>query len=319
MLPLTYEPGSGSPQRLPAVYQTRGHSTESSPVAGVLFGTALVAAGAWITLCGLRILKLGGRLNIPHEMLVPIGAVGIGAGLFMWVHTWLRRQDDLHHRAIRLRHPDEPALADYPWNPEGTPSRLRHEAVRRTLIACFLALFLTPFNYVAFAEKDPHLMMQVIVGLFDLIILYLIGDTVPRWARVCKFGEAVLRFERFPLSTREPVKLAWTAPAGCTGMATGSFTLRAIREWVEVERRGKSRHTRIIHEQQWSGAWKIASAAPIVPGQVCELTFELPENAPSSALRADRPLFWELEVDLQLPGLNFKDTYLVPIYGPRRA
>jgi hypothetical protein len=32
-------------------------------------------------------------------------------------------------------------------------------------------------------------------------------------------------------------------------------------------------------------------------------------------LSADRPLFWELEVKLGLPGVAFNETYLVPIYG----
>ena len=28
-------------------------------------------------------------------------------------------------------------------------------------------------------------------------------------------------------------------------------------------------------------------------------------------------MFWELEVMLDLPGLDFNDTYLVPIYGAK--
>jgi hypothetical protein len=35
----------------------------------------------------------------------------------------------------------------------------------------------------------------------------------------------------------------------------------------------------------------------------------------STRLSADKPLFWELEVKLKLPGLDFSETYLVPIYG----
>jgi hypothetical protein len=32
-------------------------------------------------------------------------------------------------------------------------------------------------------------------------------------------------------------------------------------------------------------------------------------------LSAEKPVFWEFEVKLDLPGLDFQETYLVPIYG----
>jgi hypothetical protein len=43
--------------------------------------------------------------------------------------------------------------------------------------------------------------------------------------------------------------------------------------------------------------------------------YELPPDARTTHLDAGKPLFWELEVKLELPGLNFNETYLVPVYG----
>jgi hypothetical protein len=45
----------------------------------------------------------------------------------------------------------------------------------------------------------------------------------------------------------------------------------------------------------------------------------LPDDARATDLRANRPIFWELEAQLDLPGLDFKETYLVPIYGPKTS
>lgn len=319
MLPLTYEPGAGNPRRLSENVQARGHASGFSTPGGFLFGGVFIGIGIFVSLFGLRIIEPGGRLNVPHWVLIPIGSVFAGAGLFVWAKTWIQHRADHRHARIKLWHPDEPALADHPWNPSGQPSRLREHAVQATLVAVFFLLFLTPFNYIAFATRDTPWLMQAIVGLFDLLTVYLLYDTALRWGRAGKFGQAFLRFGRFPFSTREPVTLAWIAPAGCTGEATGRFTLRSVREWYETTGHGKSRHTRLVHEQQWSGTWLIATPARITPGQVCELLFELPAEAPSTALHAERPFFWELEVALSLPGLDFTETYLVPVYGPKRT
>jgi len=319
MSPLTYEPGFGNPKRLSDNVRPRGHATGFSSPGGFVFGGVFVGIGVFLVLFGLRIVEPGGRLNVPHWVLIPVGAVFAGAGLFTWVKIWRQRQADHRHEQIRLWHPDEPALADYPWDPAGQRSRLREHAVRATLITGFFLLFLTPANYIAFFTKDAPWPMQAIIGLFDLVTLYLFYDAALRWGRACKFGQAFLRFDRFPFSTREPVKLVWIAPAGCAGEATGRFTLRSVREWYETTGGGKSRNTRLVHEQQWSGSWMIATPARITPGEVCELVFELPADAPSTALHAERPFFWELEVALSLPGLDFTETYLVPVYGPKRT
>jgi hypothetical protein len=179
-------------------------------------------------------------------------------------------------------------------------------------------LFLVPFGHVAFWENNPHWLFSGLVGLFDLITLYLLFDLCLRWGRALKFGQAVLRFESFPYSTRKPVKLTWVAPTGCRGSATGNFTLRAIREWHEAKGAGENRSSRLVHEQQWSGTWEISEPTHVTSGQHYSFTFDLPENAPSTAMQAERPLFWEFEVTLRLPGLDFNDIYLVPIYGPAR-
>lgn len=317
MLPLTYEPGFGNPQRLSGRTQARGARTGMSTGGGLVFGGVFVAVGTFIVLLGLRVIEPGGRLHVPHAVLIPAGAAFSLAGLFVWGNVWRQHRAERRHTQMRAWHPEEPALADHPWDPAGSHSQLRQHAVKATLLAIFFILFLTPGNYIVFHENAPWFARGGVV-LFDLITLYLLFDAGLRWGRALKFGRAVLRFERFPYRTREPVKLIWIAPVGCDGEATGRFTLRAVREWYETTGSRKSRNTQLVHEQLWAGTWKLESPARIAAGEPCELTFTLPPDAPSTAMHAERPLFWELEVALSLPGLDFTDTYLVPIYGQKR-
>ncbi len=48
-----------------------------------------------------------------------------------------------------------------------------------------------------------------------------------------------------------------------------------------------------------------------------ELCCDLPDDAVTTQLTANQPVFWELEVKLALPGLDFKETYLIPVYKAR--
>lgn len=318
MLPLTYHPGSAQPRRLPNPTQARGYQSGFSPLGGTVFGGAFVAAGTLMILVGLRIIEAGGRLHVPHWVMIPLGAVFALAGLFVWGQTWRHQLVEHRRERIMRRHPDEPALADHDWDPTGSRSALRSQALRATLIAIFFTLFLTPMNYLVFRDHQAPWFARAGLVFFDFVTVYLIGAMIVSWSRVIKFGQAVLRFANFPLRTNEPVRLTWVAPAGCSGAATGGFTLRSIAEWHETTGAGKSRNRRLVHEQRWSGSWRLESPVMLTPGMTCELECTLPADARGTALHAERPQFWQLDVELQLPGLDFKDTYLVPIYGPRR-
>ena len=50
------------------------------------------------------------------------------------------------------------------------------------------------------------------------------------------------------------------------------------------------------------------------PNQEQAVAFMVPPDAPSTNLRANPPRYWELEVEVDAPGVNFLRTYGVPIY-----
>ena len=79
---------------------------------------------------------------------------------------------------------------------------------------------------------------------------------------------------------------------------------------------GKNQTVSLIHEEIWSAKWFIEQPRNFPLNEAVELVYEVPADASPTQLSADRPLFWELEVNLNLPGLDFIETYLVPIYGP---
>ena len=80
---------------------------------------------------------------------------------------------------------------------------------------------------------------------------------------------------------------------------------------------GKNQTVTLVHEEIWSAKWILDQPRNLQLKEDVELRYELPADALPTQLNADKPRFWELEVKLDLPGLDFSETYLVPFYGSR--
>jgi hypothetical protein len=157
-------------------------------------------------------------------------------------------------------------------------------------------------------------MVKAIVSLFDLILIAVWVQVVMALGRALKFGGSRVEFVRFPYRVAEPVIIRWQAAAGISGPRKGNFTLRCVEEWYESSGSGSDHSRYLVHEEVWSGTWQVERELDMVAGKMLELKFTPPASAPGSALSAAKPVFWELEVKLDLPGFDFVETYLVPVY-----
>ena len=72
---------------------------------------------------------------------------------------------------------------------------------------------------------------------------------------------------------------------------------------------------RYSQEEIWSSVGIVKRLEDLGPGGSIELIYILPPEALGTQINRYEPRFWELEVKLDLPGLNFRNSYLVPIYG----
>lgn len=157
-------------------------------------------------------------------------------------------------------------------------------------------------------------MVKGIVILFDLILLAVWWQACLLLGRAIKFGGSRIEFAEFPFRLHKPVVVRWQPASGIVQARKGSFTLRCVEEWFETHGSGKSRSTRMVHEQIWSGTWFLDQAYTFQRGEDIELHFEPGAGTLPTNLHSDRPVFWELEVKLDLPGLDFEKAYLVPVY-----
>lgn len=276
-----------------------------------------MAAGILIILVGTRIIPVDSSgVHAPWWVLTVFGSVFALGGMMVWGMAWRQYVSEQRRRKIVLHHPDEPALADHGWDPRGFEPPRWSRALSALGGAGFLTLFLSIFNWWAFFANGPW-MVKAIVILFDLILLAVWWEAAVRLGRALKFGGSRIEFAHFPYRLNEPVVVHWQPSTGIVHADKGSFTLRCVKEWFERHGSGDNSSTHMVHEEIWSGTWHLDIFQPFTPGKIVEARFEPPDGLPPTHLSADQPVFWEFEVKLGLPGLDFEEVYLLPMYAPK--
>jgi hypothetical protein len=131
------------------------------------------------------------------------------------------------------------------------------------------------------------------------------GFAAPRWSRAVKglAGAAGMSlffsiFNWWAFATDSP----WMVKA-----ITTVFDLLLILIWFDALRR-------VGVAVKFGGSRVEYTRFPYEVGGAVE-RFDPPPDAAPTRLHAPQPVFWEFHVTLDLPGLDFEEIYLVPVYG----
>lgn len=282
---------------------------------GFLFGSVFVAVGAWIILVGTKVLAVNpATVHAPYWVLTVAGVAFALGGFWIWSMAWIQFVAGRRRATAARNYPNEPALADYPWHPDGFEVSEWPLLVKVFALALGLTVFLSMFNWWAFSAGGPW-MIKGIVGLFDLMAFGAWFQAAQQLGRALKFGHSRLEFASFPFRPPNPVVLRWHPVRGIHQVNQGTFTLRCVEEWMERHGSGKNRSVTLVHQELWSAQWILEQPRHFELTDPMELRYALPPSAVPANLGADKPIFWELEVKLDLPGLDFRETYLVPVYA----
>lgn len=302
-------------RRLSGRTEPRGSRTGFSTLGAFGFGGVFVLVGTLVVFVGTKVIPVDPKgVHAPYWILTVFGAVFALAGLMVWGMAWRQYAANRRRTEVMQRYAGEPAVADYNWNPQGFAVN-RWRRPRRALGgAAFLTLFLSIFNYWGFWTQAPW-MVKAIVILFDLVLLAVWWQAFLLLGRAIKFGGSRIEYAEFPFRLTKPVVVRWQPATGIAQARRGSFTMRCVAEWFETHGNGRKRSKRLVHEQIWGGTWFLDREHRFQPHEHLELRFEPGADALPTQLHADRPVFWELEVKLDLPGLDFEETYLVPVYA----
>ncbi|MEM6886177.1 MAG: hypothetical protein AAF571_14205 [Verrucomicrobiota bacterium] len=310
--------GGQSPIRLTGRTTSVGSAT-GLPVWGMgLFGLPFVGFGVWITLMGLEVVDIDpSKVHAPMWIITVAGLVFFFAGLMVW---GMGVRQVLHNKKLRLhaqQNPNIPAMSDYPWDTTGYSPPRWQPFINGLGMAVFMTIFLSMFNWWAFWSGDGVIFVKIIVSVFDLILISVWVATVKSIIHAFKFGKTRLEFGQFPYHTGDWFQVKIQLPAGLERVESAKLVFRCVREFYEVYRTGNKRSKRLVHEQLWAEEQELSGAEIGQWPRFLNATFTIPAAAPGSDITTqaeEKPIFWELEMELKVPGVDLKQQYLVPVY-----
>jgi hypothetical protein len=274
-------------------------------------GLLLTLFGLGMGLVELGIWKIAFTRHGPAWVGTVAAPICLFAGVMLLVAFWVQRRAFARKFSIPMDTMANLALSDFDWDVNGYEPARAGKAIGAAIGSTFLTLFGVVITYLAFKEEDKRVTLGIVGAIVDLIALGAWGAFVLEALRAGKFGRSQIEFTRFPYSIKEGIQIRWRPPTGIAGFRSGQFTLRCVEEWDE--RSGKN--TTNYQDELWSGTWKAEKPGDWVDGESIDFSFILNSEAKRTRLTSeDRRVFWVFEVQLDTPGPNFTQTYLVPIY-----
>jgi hypothetical protein len=281
----------------------------------LLFGLPFFGVGVWITLVGLEMVEVDpSSVHAPMWVLTVVGLIFAASGCLIWSMGWQQyRQLKLLNKQ-KAKYPGEAAMADYPWNRDGyspprwTPARKAWSA------AVFMIVFSSVFNWWAFGSGDGPLPVKIGIGVLDLILVWVVWFAIKRTWHALKFGQTRLVYDEFPYLPGETIQLRIEVPQVLRNGRSATVTLRQVLEYYEISGHGKNRNKRLVHEVKYEDAQELSETDLAQWPGIIRTEWTLPKVATGTQLHAEKPVFWELELKMEVPGLDLEQRYLLPVY-----
>ena len=311
-----------TPEGPPPGERLKGHTDRSGTTIhgwpAVLFGLPFAGVGVAIAvLSALGKMRTSG--DAPPWLGAMMGGMFAMAGLILILHGLRGIVQRSRTARARKTSPGEPWMWDHAWNPMGAEDDSRRQLRRTLQTSIGIAVFLVPFNWVSYVASDAPAAFKLITGIFDLVVIGLFVRAGYLVARRRKYGVSMLRFRRFPFVPGEEVELLLPRLGPIASLDRLEATLRCVQERYEVERSGRNSRSKVVSYAVWSGT------QPSEEGDGRRSTereftwrFTIPAELPGTTLSERPPRYWELEVFAEMPGVDYRKVFLVPVYHDGR-
>jgi hypothetical protein len=253
----------------------------------------------------------------PTPLLLWFGVVFglVGFSLILHGFKGLRLRARVAER--KRAHPDEPWMWDHPWDRFGARGDSARRVRKAFFGAAFLVVFMVPFNYVGFVLEDVpgRWFWMGIVGLFDVVAVVAVGYAFYVLLRYLKYGTSAVSFEGFPFRLGDQASLRFLGPGRSELLEPMTVTLRAVEEAYETRGSGKNRSQQVVCYETYVDTQAIDDVRGRWEGRRgLALEFDLPREAAGTRLSERPPRYWELEITADVPGVDYRAVFLLPVY-----
>jgi hypothetical protein len=259
------------------------------------------------------------ELSVPREVVMAPGVGMLAFGLYLAGRGAVGTVRQGRRRRLLARHPDEPWRGDHDWSPEGAREGSYGDIGATLVIAGFCILFLAPFNWLAFLSPDRHWFFGLIVGLFDLLtVVAPLAVAGHQLVHTLRYGGAFVRFDRHPFFLGETLSARLGSDRAVGKYSRLVVTLRCLEVRRVVVSDSEDGETVKMGCYQRYAVTRELPAGELTPGTEVEATFELPRGDYATQLTGSEPRYWTIEVNAETPGIDFKATFVVPVYAKPR-
>lgn len=291
-------------------------------------GCLLALAGAWLVWLLVDLTRLG-AFRGEQDL---FGFVFSAPSVFVPLLFGFAATPGLVRHLLRERRkrqfPDEPWMWDQRWNRGGARALRSAGGGSRGLVpalmaTAFLGLAALAYFFVLSPEDRPPAFIVIPVVLFALGTW---GAFLAQGASRLKFGGSFLRYRAFPCFLGERLSATLEGIDRLKGFTRLTLTLRCVREKVVGSGKQRRVEREVLYEEPKEvspeevlfGTGDAAGVFQLVrrvdPGAALPVTFELPEADLGSHLYDFPKRKWELAVEAEVPGVDYRETFLVPVY-----
>ena len=298
------------------------------PLAGAAInaGNAITVTGWPEIACGLALAVAGGAvmelaslgalnvIGLPAWVIPSVGLLFAALGLYITADgaSGLRDQRATAERARSM--PDQPWLWDHKWREDGIGGDTGAEMAKAFGFALSALVFLLPLHWALVVVKGIPWVVGFGVVIFDIVIVGVTAHGVRLIRMRRRYGASWLRFRRFPFPTGARLEATLDATR-MSNLSSLNATVRCVQERYELRGRTDSnRNLQVVCYALWSASARVDRSAK----GTFDFEFDIPADAPGSALREQPSRYWELIVASDdVPGVDYQARFLLPVYRRR--
>lgn len=274
----------------------------------LLFSVPFIGVGLFFAGMGFELLPLYVRPNAPLWVIGMAGSAFALAGSMIAIQGLRGVANQRRQARLRDSGRSMPSMNDYPWNPGGIEDRPLGRVFHSASMVLFMGVFLAPFNWWAFISDQGGWFIGIITGVFDGILLLVVATTLKRLFQALNFGRSRLNFRQFPFRPGQSLQVALDAPK----LRRFDVTLRFIEERFETVEHGNEKRTKLVSYEHFAETKAYESRGD---GSEVEISFELPDSEEWVTRLSGKPVrYWELLVEADRPGVDFRTTFPLPVY-----
>lgn len=286
-----------------------------------LFSLVFVAAGAYVIIS----FPASGSGGFEAYMPMLMGGIFVLVGGYGFVQALRNNQRRDEAQKQLEKHADEPWKVRSEW-------RSREIVAKGTLdrglifFTVFWNLISWPVAYFALfeeaaAQEDAAIYL---VLLFPLIGLGFFAKILYEYRRMQKFGSTLLELETMPARLGDRVSGILKTGVAAGDQPEDGFHVKVscYQQYVRYTRDSDGdRKKKIERDLLWRDEARERGQAY---GNGAKLqvpfTFELPTDMPpSTPLKTETRKLWEVEIDADLPGIDYADSVEIPVFPPEEG